>query len=215
MDNLKRRGKIVVNACPMCLKDEEIVDHLLLRCKIAMKIWNTFLTWLGCSWVPPNQIQDLFTALKSPIGSHKGKEMWKLTFLAVIWCIWKERNARRFEGTAANGESICGKIKFSVVQWVLIYPILKDISVDQILYNWKEVAMLKLCLGVLYSLWSLFSGDPMLLFSFQYKSIVPFALMKSTIQKRKKKEKKNTLDLDIVGYFLVFQDTRFPPTMVQ
>ena len=39
--------------------------------------------------------------------------------------------------------------------------------------------------------------------------------MKSTIQKRKKKEKKNTLDLDIVGYFLVFQDTRFPPTMVQ
>lgn len=29
MDNLRQRGKIVVNCCPMCLGDEESVDHLL------------------------------------------------------------------------------------------------------------------------------------------------------------------------------------------
>lgn len=36
MDNLHRRKKIIVNACPMCLADEA-VDHLLLRCRVAQE----------------------------------------------------------------------------------------------------------------------------------------------------------------------------------
>lgn len=32
IDNLRRRGVIVVNACPLCLEDEEIIDHLILNC---------------------------------------------------------------------------------------------------------------------------------------------------------------------------------------
>ena len=135
MDNLKRRGKILVNACPMCLKDEETIGHLLLRCNNAVKIWNTVINWFGCSWVFPKHVQVLFMAWKSPIGSQKGKEMWKLTFLAVIWHIWKERNARCFEGASTNGDSICGKIKISVAQWVSINPIFKYYNVDQIMYN--------------------------------------------------------------------------------
>ena len=114
MDNLKRRGKIVVNACFMCLEDEETIDHLLLRCITAVKIWNTVICWFGCSWVFPKNVQDLFMAWKSPLGPHKGKEMWKLSFLVVIWHIWKERNTRCFEGVATNGDSIYGEIKFSV-----------------------------------------------------------------------------------------------------
>ena len=142
MDNLKQRCKIVVNACPMCLEDEESIDHLLLWCNSAVKIQNTVISWFGCSWVLPKQIEDLFMAWKSPIRSNKGKGMWKITFLAVIWHTWKERNARCFKGTAMNRESICGKIKFSVAQWVLINPIFRDISVDQIMFNWKDVAVL-------------------------------------------------------------------------
>ena len=35
MDNLRRRGRIEVNGCLMCLSDEGLVDHLMLNCKIA------------------------------------------------------------------------------------------------------------------------------------------------------------------------------------
>ena len=52
----------MVNACPMCLKDEETIDHLLLQCNNAMKIWNTVINWFGCSWVFPKRAQDLFMA---------------------------------------------------------------------------------------------------------------------------------------------------------
>ena len=142
MDNLKRRGKILVNACPMCLEDEETIDHLLLRCNSATKIWNNIISWFGCSWVFPKNIQDLFMAWKSPQRSHQGKEMWNLSFLAVIWHIWRERNARCFEGAATNGEPIGGKIKFYVAQWVLINPMFRDYSVDQIMFNWKDVAVM-------------------------------------------------------------------------
>lgn len=40
MDNLQKRKMIVVNACPICLTDEESVDHLLLNCKLAQWLWN-------------------------------------------------------------------------------------------------------------------------------------------------------------------------------
>ena len=34
MDNLRRQGLIIVNACPMCLASEQSIDHLL-NCPIA------------------------------------------------------------------------------------------------------------------------------------------------------------------------------------
>lgn len=44
MDNLLRRKKILVIACPMCLANEETVDHLLLNCKVAQGLWLAVLS---------------------------------------------------------------------------------------------------------------------------------------------------------------------------
>ena len=54
-----------------------------------------------------------FQGMEAPIRSPKGKELWKLLFLSVIWHIWKERNARCIEGTKTKEEISCDKIKFS------------------------------------------------------------------------------------------------------
>lgn len=35
MDNLRRQKIIMVNACPMCLVEEETVDHLLMSCRVV------------------------------------------------------------------------------------------------------------------------------------------------------------------------------------
>jgi hypothetical protein len=48
IDNLRRRGMIVVNRCWLCESDEESVDHLLLHCGVANALWNAFLVDLGC-----------------------------------------------------------------------------------------------------------------------------------------------------------------------
>ena len=101
MDLLRRRGMKIVNGCPMCLRDEESVDHLLLNCKSAQSLWMAIIGGFGCCWALPQSLPPAFPSLKgSTIGDPRGKVMWRLSFLAVIWTIWRERNSRCFEGIA-------------------------------------------------------------------------------------------------------------------
>ena len=39
LDNLMLRGRILVNRCCMCHRNEETVDHLLLHCPVAHSLW--------------------------------------------------------------------------------------------------------------------------------------------------------------------------------
>lgn len=48
MGNLRRPKRVVLNACPMCLADEEIVD-LLLRCKFGQALLSHVLRCFDCS----------------------------------------------------------------------------------------------------------------------------------------------------------------------
>ena len=114
MDNLRRRGMTIANGCPMCLRDEESVDHLLLNCKEAQSLWRAVVGWFDCRWVFPKSLIELFQAWKEPIGIPRGKELWRFTFLAVIWIIWKERNSRCFEGKESSVSSLVERIKVLV-----------------------------------------------------------------------------------------------------
>ena len=51
IDNLRRRGMIVVNRCWLCKLDGESVDHLLLHCGVTITLWNAIFSRLGLSWV--------------------------------------------------------------------------------------------------------------------------------------------------------------------
>lgn len=62
MDNLRRQKIILVNASPMCLADEESVDHLLLRCKVAQEVLAHVVGLFGCHRVFPNSILEAFEA---------------------------------------------------------------------------------------------------------------------------------------------------------
>ena len=51
LDQLKRRGRALANRCCLCQEDEEIIDHLLIHCKMASMLWDLFLSIVGTSWV--------------------------------------------------------------------------------------------------------------------------------------------------------------------
>ena len=74
---------------------------------------------------------------KSHTGHPSGKEMWNVPFLPVIWPLWKKRNARCFERMEQNCDFLCERIKFSIPSWVLVNPRFPDLSVDQIMLNWR------------------------------------------------------------------------------
>ena len=53
----------------------------------------------------------------------------------------KERNSRCFEGISSSESRLVDKTKFLVALWVSINPSFKGYSIDQIVYQWKELAL--------------------------------------------------------------------------
>ena len=80
MDNLRRRNMIVVNACPLCLANEELVDHLLLHCRLTKSLCSSIFKDFSCSWFLPGYLNSFrsyskdgfarFLALKGRPGGN-------------------------------------------------------------------------------------------------------------------------------------------------
>lgn len=66
--------------------------------------------------------------------------MWRTSFPAVLWFIWKERNSRCFEGKVLPVEAMSDGLKFSIASWVSILPHFRGISIYLIMQGWRGVA---------------------------------------------------------------------------
>jgi hypothetical protein len=116
IDNLRRRGMIIVNRCWLCESAEETVDHLLLHCGVANALWNSIFSMIGVSWVMPRTVREFF-ACWWPGGRARSAVVWKMVPLCLMWCIWLERNARCFEDSARSFEEIRHYFLFTLYNW--------------------------------------------------------------------------------------------------
>lgn len=96
IDNLRRNNVLTVNACPLCLKVKESMDHLLLACDTAQGLWRAFLVLFGCEWVLSRRVDEHFQSWNLAVDSKRGRMMWRLSLMADLWSLWKERNVRCF-----------------------------------------------------------------------------------------------------------------------
>jgi hypothetical protein len=96
IDILRQRGMIMVNRCWLCESNGEFVDHLLLHCEVANALWNVIFSRFGVCWVMPGSVRELFASWWSGDRSRSAV-VWKMVPLCLMWCIWRERNARCFE----------------------------------------------------------------------------------------------------------------------
>ena len=62
LDNLRRRGMVVVNRCWLCESDGESIVHLLLHCGAARALWDAFFTRFDLYWVMPSTVKDLYAS---------------------------------------------------------------------------------------------------------------------------------------------------------
>ena len=81
----------------MCLKCSESTDHLFLHCPMALVPWHILLNIANLDWVPPKGIAGMLGISFKAFGSlPKGKILWQVVALSLIWFIWLERSARIF-----------------------------------------------------------------------------------------------------------------------
>ena len=92
-DNL-RGGRIdFVDWCIMCRCNGEMVDHLLLHCGKANRLWSLVFRSFGISWVLPRLVAGTLFGWWNWPGKYSSS-IWNLTPLCLMWCLWRERNRR-------------------------------------------------------------------------------------------------------------------------
>ena len=88
--------------CCLCKEDGESVDHLLLHCVFAKELWDMVFAMFGIDWVMPKRVVDLFDCWQGKFGRLRNVSIWRAIPHCLMWCLWRERNARTFEGSEHN-----------------------------------------------------------------------------------------------------------------
>ena len=96
-DNLCKRHIVVLDWCYMCERCGESVDHLLLHCPLAWELWSLVFRLFGLHWVMPLKVIELFESWQGKFEWHHNIDFWRIVPHCLMWCIWRERNARCFE----------------------------------------------------------------------------------------------------------------------
>jgi len=118
LDNLRRRGIVVLEWCVMCKKHGESVDHLLLHCDVARVVWSFFYSLVGVEWVMPSSVVDLLSGWGTLLGRGPVFLIWKQVPLCVLWGLWRERNSRLFEDVEVSVGALCRKVLNMLYLWV-------------------------------------------------------------------------------------------------
>uniref|UniRef100_A0A2N9I5U4 U6 snRNA-associated Sm-like protein LSm1 n=1 Tax=Fagus sylvatica TaxID=28930 RepID=A0A2N9I5U4_FAGSY len=65
-------------------------------------MWDTVFNLFGLTWVMPKRVVDLLSCWQGKMGRHRNIEIWRAIPHCLMWCLWKERNARLFEANDRN-----------------------------------------------------------------------------------------------------------------
>ena len=68
IDNLRKRKVWILDWCYMCKCNDESLDHLFLRCLVAMDLRSLVLGLFGVSWVMPKSVVGLLACWQGWFG---------------------------------------------------------------------------------------------------------------------------------------------------
>jgi len=117
LNNLRKRNIIVMEWCFMCKTSGESIDHLFLHCMVATELWRTILQLFGVEWVTPGSVKDMLGSWRGQKGNRTLIPIWHMAPLCLMWCIWRERNARCFEDCETGLLNLKRKMLQTLFMW--------------------------------------------------------------------------------------------------
>ncbi|XP_074315119.1 uncharacterized protein LOC141651299 [Silene latifolia] len=129
VDNLIRRGMVMVNRCVLCLADMESIRHLFFTCPYSHDVMQRVLLWLGLTRRPLCLRQELLK-----LSRYKGKgwrKKWaRCCIAAAVYLIWQQRNWRLFDRGSRSVEHLVNQIKYFVS--IRLYANVSDSLLEEI-----------------------------------------------------------------------------------
>ncbi|XP_074304550.1 uncharacterized protein LOC141639290 [Silene latifolia] len=93
INNLVKRGFILVNRSALCEHDTKDISHLFFRCAFSNQVWATLCEWLHM----PTSLNTLHATMnwykRYNKGRGPGKMLHRCTLSCCIYMIWTERNS--------------------------------------------------------------------------------------------------------------------------
>jgi hypothetical protein len=99
-ERLWRHGLQDDNLCALCSQEPETSQHLLLCCSYRKEVWAWLLRQVGFQYIVPlneGSLVDWWIYSRKQILKEVRKGFDSFLLLTT-WHIWKERNARVFQG---------------------------------------------------------------------------------------------------------------------
>ena len=69
----------------------------------------------------PHTITELFESWQGKFGQHHNVDVWRIVPHCLIWCIWRERNARGFESCERSMLEIKTFFLQALFDWSVIF----------------------------------------------------------------------------------------------
>ena len=127
--------------CLLCMESGEMVDHIFLHCPLSLRLWHKLFNLVHMDWVPPRSICDMIIiSCRGLRNSNRGKVLWQFACLALMWVVWRERNARIFEGKVRTLEGLWDTIHFLASFWASCTTTFKGAPLNLIQLNWLLVS---------------------------------------------------------------------------
>ena len=112
--------------CILYRRNKGTIDHLFLHYPITLGLWHRIFSQAGMEWVQPSSICNMLVISFKCFGNFiRGKTLWKIVCLSLLWIVWRERNARIFEDIWKTSEMMWDQFHFYVSFWAYYSDIFK------------------------------------------------------------------------------------------
>ena len=119
LDQLKKRGRALVNWCFLCGEGRETIDHLLLHCSKAKTLWDFLLAIFGVSRVFPLSVKETLLSWHGFFVGKPCKKAWIVAPFCIFWTILQERNQLIFEDVFISINRM--NSTFLCILWSLVF----------------------------------------------------------------------------------------------
>ena len=69
----------------------------------------------------PHKVIELFESWQGKFGQHRNIDFWRLVPHCLIWCIWREKNTRSFEGCECSRLEIKSFFFCTFLDWSVVF----------------------------------------------------------------------------------------------
>ncbi|XP_074266936.1 uncharacterized protein LOC141590229 [Silene latifolia] len=113
IDNLCRRGLVLINRRVLCKQNSESSDHLFFDCPFSANVCRVVAVWLRITVV--TRWRRIFSWFKKyNRGNGCGKRLRRCALVCTIYHIWRERNKRIFQDVSSEPSTLIWRIKYLV-----------------------------------------------------------------------------------------------------